>query len=300
MTAEGHATPDPLAMPSDWKPAVRRAWPAVALAAGILAVLLVLATLSRETEVPLRIAVLEFVAILIPVVPGTYFLLVDPWRRSSWNVRLLELRSSGQASTLVPNSAVAGFFVYALCLVVLVFSVLTATVVRPLTDDGSALRVFATISPAAGLVAAAVLLSPLLRRRRQQGLGLSPGHVHHWWWFGGYALRWEWITEIRAATAGNARIEMLVAPPPDRAYDDEETWISRSKLFRRPKHIVVVGYLDANPTAVYYALCFYLRHPELRHELGTEASIERIQRLDFAGLEAEVIKYGRILDTGSS
>jgi hypothetical protein len=295
MSRESAADPGPLALPADWKPSVRRAWPTVALSAATLAILLALAVLSGQTNVPARTALLVLAVTLLPVVPVSYVLLVDPWRRSSWNARLLELGTSSRTSTIVPNSIVADFFVYVLCVAVLAFSAITAIFVRPMADANALLRTFATISPAVGLLALAVLVSPVLRKRRKLGLGMSPEHVRHWWWFGCYTFRWEWITDIRPATTGNPRIELLVDEPSDRPSDDEENWISRSRSFRRSKHVMVVGYLDVNPSAVYYALCFYHRHPELRHELGTEVSLERIERLDFEDLEAEVVKYGRIL-----
>lgn len=300
MSTESRAEPGPLALPADWKPAVRRAWPTVALSAAILAIVMALAILSGDTNIPARTALLVLAVTLLPVVPVSYFLLVDPWRRSSWNAGLLDLGTSSRTSTIFPNSIVANFLVYVLCLAILVFSAVTAVFVRPQADPGTLLRIFATITPAVGVIALTVLVSPVLRRRRKLGIGMSHEHVRHWWWFGCYTVRWEWITEVRPATTGNARIELLVEEPPDPPRDDEENWISRSRLFRRPKHIVVIGYLDVNPTALYYALCFYRRHPELRHELGTEASLDRIQQLNFEDLEAEVLKYGRILETGPS
>jgi hypothetical protein len=300
MSTESRAGPGPLALPAEWRPSVRRAWPTVALSAATLAIVIALALLSGETNIPARTAHLVLAVTLLPVVPASYFLLVDPWRRSSWNAGLFELGTSSPTSTIFPNSIVANFLVYVLCLAILVFSAITAVFVRPLADAGTLLRAFATISPAVGVIALTVLVSPALRKRRKLGIGMSPEHVRHRWWFGCYTFRWEWITDVRPATTGNARIELLVTEPTDRPRDDQENWISRSRLFRRPKHIVVVGYLDVNPTIVYYALCFYRRHPELRHELGTEASLDRIQQSNFEDLEAEVLKHGRILETGPS
>jgi hypothetical protein len=45
---------------------------------------------------------------------------------------------------------------------------------------------------------------------------------------------------------------------------------------------------------VYLAVVFYLRHPELRHELATMEGVQRIQRLDFAEVVDELETTGTL------
>lgn len=58
--------------------------------------------------------------------------------------------------------------------------------------------------------------------------------------------------------------------------------------------------LAVNPALPYYALHFYHRHLELRHELGTEASLRRMRQADFPDIHEEFRKYGDVPQRGES
>ncbi len=45
-----------------------------------------------------------------------------------------------------------------------------------------------------------------------------------------------------------------------------------------PDILILAGQLTAAPALAFWVIEHYLRHPEHRHELGTEAAIERIRR----------------------
>jgi hypothetical protein len=41
------------------------------------------------------------------------------------------------------------------------------------------------------------------------------------------------------------------------------------------------GYLAVDPAIAYYGILFYLKNPDHRQELATDAGVERLRRMDF-------------------
>lgn len=74
---------------------------------------------------------------------------------------------------------------------------------------------------------------------------------------------------------------MSVREAAKRNPNPEETPISGLGAFRRSMTRIQAGALAVNPALAYNALRFYLAHPHLRHELGTESGVERIRAAAF-------------------
>ncbi|MEQ7126941.1 hypothetical protein ABN034_20695 [Actinopolymorpha sp. B11F2] len=53
-------------------------------------------------------------------------------------------------------------------------------------------------------------------------------------------------------------------------------WAGRLNVFRRANSRILAGYLATDPARAYYMLRYYHQHPELRHELGSQAGVDRI------------------------
>jgi len=155
----------------------------------------------------------------------------------------------------------------------------------------------APLMPLLVVVPVATLFSRVVRKRKQLGLGLSPRGVYTWTWFGCCFFDWEWIADVRAIERRQLLIELDVHEPLQRPLNPEENWIGQVDLFRRRRTKIQAGFLAVNPAAAFYALCFYHRHPELRHELGTQAGVDRIRGLDFPDVYDEVRRYGDVKAT---
>jgi hypothetical protein len=82
--------------------------------------------------------------------------------------------------------------------------------------------------------------------------------------------------------------------------DPEESWISEYDAIRKNLRTIPGYILQGDSVIAYYALCFYLRHPELREELGDERGVERIQRCDFPDVIEETREAGRVWWFGKS
>lgn len=154
------------------------------------------------------------------------------------------------------------------------------------------LHSIAWILPIAGGLFLSVLLSWFVRRRKQMGLGLSPSGVYYWTWFGSCFFSWESIHRVRLTPGRDLVVSLEVAEPLSRPDNPEENWVGRLDFFRRSKQKIQAGYLGINPATTYYALGFYHRYPELRHELGTKQGVKRIQQADFPDLLTEVRRSG--------
>jgi len=144
----------------------------------------------------------------------------------------------------------------------------------------------------------AYLLSPLMRKRHWLGIGLSSAGVYHWSWFGCCFFRWEWISAVQATGksfgVGRHHILLTVAEPAHRSENREENWVSGFGFYRKKLRTIPAGFLSVNPASCYYALHYYLRHPEKRDELGTDAALERMRTLDFPDIIAEIKRYGDV------
>ncbi|HEY6740273.1 MAG TPA: hypothetical protein VI076_15625 [Actinopolymorphaceae bacterium] len=131
---------------------------------------------------------------------------------------------------------------------------------------------------------AVYLVSPLIRKRRGVGIGLSPDGIYHWSWLGCCFYSWDWIVDVRASGRLAPDIALIVSEPEHRPGNPEESWISNIGRFRERCRTINAGYLKANPVVAYAALKYYLDHPERRQELATDEGVRRIGQLDFPGM----------------
>lgn len=175
-------------------------------------------------------------------------------------------------------------------------------IVDAIPNDGSprdtTVRLVAPFFPIFALYPAGILLSRLIRKRGVLGIGLSSEGVYQWWWFGCSFFAWDSIDAVRAMEQSALAMGLDVRESAARPVNEEENVFGRWDYYRRKRRKVLVGYLGVNPAVAYLALAFYLRHPELRDELGTDASVERIRRVEFAELVKEIEQYGDLRASG--
>jgi hypothetical protein len=118
-------------------------------------------------------------------------------------------------------------------------------------------------------------------RRGRLGIGLSPAGVYHRSWFGTCFYPWESIQGIQPVRRPRLAVLMSVRESARRNPNPEETPIGGFGAFRRSMTRIQAGALAVNPALAYHALGFYLAHPDLRGELGTESGVERIRAAEF-------------------
>lgn len=213
----------------------------------------------------------------------SYLTTVGAQRRNRDHVGVAAVESTSNVAFMNQSRVVAMSYL-ALALTLAALFVLLPTLVDQLSRTGSwndlRLRSLAGYSPIFALYSVALLLSPVVRRRRPLGLGLSADGVYHWTWFGSCFFAWDWITEVSPAAGRELGVQLAVCEPDNRSSNPEENWLGRASFFRRKKTRIQVGYLAVNPAVAFYALRFYHRHPELRSELGTEAGVQRMRSGD--------------------
>lgn len=128
------------------------------------------------------------------------------------------------------------------------------------------------VTAAAGLFVVAVAL---LARRRRFGLYLTPHDVALRTWLRTARLGWDEVNQVYAS------------------HNPEDSWFARGGEgpqieIHAPRVVqptmqgggitVTAGQLTAAPALAFWVVEHYFRHPEHRHELGTDAAIERIRR----------------------
>ncbi|MGH9199465.1 MAG: hypothetical protein ACRD1T_27510, partial [Acidimicrobiia bacterium] len=144
---------------------------------------------------------------------------------------------------------------------------------------------FRSLAPLGSIMALyfiAFLGSRIVRTRSELGIGMSQDGIYHWSWFGCCFIPWSAVERIEAVSVKVPRICVVLRGDLHRSGDPEEGFISQLRLFRRNKNLIDPMFLAVNPAVSYDGLRFYHRHPELRVELGREASVERIRADNFA------------------
>lgn len=201
---------------------------------------------------------------------------------------------TGRPSMFVPQSR-AYTYVQWCFMIAVVPLMLAAPKLAEITDVPSdadrfaqRLEFLAPILPYLLILLAPRMLSILMRVRMSTGIALDSQGVFVWSWYGSSFVRWDWITNVEpvALRVGPA-VRLTVEEPDERPTNPEENWLGRNVVaFRKRQRDLQVGRLSANPALVCYAICFYLGHPELRHELGTDAALERMRTCDYPGVIA--------------
>jgi hypothetical protein len=112
------------------------------------------------------------------------------------------------------------------------------------------------------------------------GVGLSSVGVYRWSWFSCSFFSWNEIQRILVHEGRELVVQVIAQESRQRPANPEEDWVGRLSVFRRANGRILAGYLSVDPATAYYMLHHYLQHPELRHELGTQAGVERISTGD--------------------
>lgn len=202
-------------------------------------------------------------------------------RRGRDAVGLLRLHGGLRNATVMLCARSARNFAYAANLSLLVLFVSLPVMVQAIPPDASWIdlrfRSVAPWAPVVGLYFVALLASGLVRKRRELGVGLSQDGIYHWSWFGCYFVPWSSVHDVEAVNMKVPRIRVVLRGDHLRSDDPEESWISRLSFFRRKKNLIDPMFLAVNPAVSYEVLRFYHQHPELRDELGSNTSVDRIR-----------------------
>ena len=289
---DGHPR-DPLAVvpPFNWEAARRRSTGALIASTTLTLAFTVAAPFMQDGDTRSGLAALA--ALLITVSAMVWFGGVYPWRRDSSATALFHRQ--GRLEIRASRSAYGAL--YAFCFIAGALCLLAPSIAgeNP-TASGRAARTLAALRPFFPYIAILpliVLFSFTVRKRMQLGLGLSVEGVYHWGLFGCCFFPWDAITDVRT-TPGSLRLILATEERRLRHPNKEENWVARLGLIRRNRHSVGIGSLGSHPVVPYYALYFYRRHPELRHELGSEAGLQRVREMNFPGLSEEVRRQGEL------
>ncbi len=155
-------------------------------------------------------------------------------------------------------------------------------------------RASAPFMPIAGVAMLGWSMARVVRKRGELGVGLSPDGVYHWAWLGCCFYSWDWIRGVYPTGRHAPLVELDVAEPSVRPDNAEENWVAQLDSHRRKSTKLMTHHLAVNPGAAYIALVFYHRHPELRHELASDAGVTRIQKMDFPELIKEIEDHGAL------
>jgi len=278
---KSHRGNEPLAWPAVWQSLVRmHCWVVLALT-----VMTVVFLLIASTADDIGSAVLAALGVLIYAFGAafTFATSIRARRRTRSQIVLCESLTC-LSGTFIKNSKAVElvYLSFSVAIGSLLFLLPLVVETMSLTDDWNSLRLrsVAQYSPVLALYPVLLLLSPVVRKRRQLGLRLAPDGVYYYTWFGSCFFAWDWIREIRPHGGKGLAVDLVVREPIQRPVNPEENWLGRTGFFRRRRTRIEVGYLAVNPAVAFYALRFYHRHPELRSELGTEAGLERLRSGD--------------------
>jgi hypothetical protein len=139
------------------------------------------------------------------------------------------------------------------------------------TAAGIVLALVAT----AGAVAIGWFLVTMLRLAPGEVV-LAPDGVHHRGLTFIHVAPWHTITSVSAEWVTTPVIVVRAAPAADAQVRRYTGRFGPAELRFLPFMVIRAYWLATNPAIVYQALAFYHAHPELRPELATQASLDRI------------------------
>lgn len=219
------------------------------------------------------------------------------WQRGSSTVHLSRLRGGELAATIGNRRlfVILESLAYAYLGVTLVsFPFVMAMIPSSGTRTDARLRLLALAMPVFGVVALCWASGWLIRRRGELSVGLSPEGLYHWSRFGCCFYAWEQIRNVLPVALAYPTLDLVVVDPKKRKSKPEENFLAAWPIFRRYSRRIGLQYLNVNPCVVYLAIVFYLRHPELRHELASSDGVRRIQKLEFAEVLDELEATGTL------
>jgi hypothetical protein len=233
-------------------------------------------------------ALCAIAAVMLILLSVVVYSLERSWRRQSGAVT--SLTSERRALVLVPYASSWRYGVLLLQVSLLILFLVMPFATGTISEDDpsrSAQRLH-LLGPWMILFAPfplLFLLSGLVRKRAEMGLGLGPDGIYHWSWLGCSFYSWRAVVGLVAYNDRGAKVQLVAgANPAQEPTNLEENWFSKFDSVRKGNAKIAVTVFAVHPALVYYALRFYHENPELRAELGTDAGVERIRRADFPGL----------------
>ncbi|MFG2169643.1 hypothetical protein [Micromonospora chersina] len=155
------------------------------------------------------------------------------------------------------------------------FSLLVVGCVLVFLCVGVAIGSVLGVLPAAGAALLGWYLVVMLRHA-PGGLLLSPAGIAHRGPTNFYAVPWSAVRGIEAWDLGTSALVVKAHASPQSVLRRYTGWFDTGELRYLPFLVVRTYWLAADREAIRSALAFYLAHPELRGELGSEAAVRRI------------------------
>ncbi|MGW4296730.1 hypothetical protein ACWEH1_27350 [Micromonospora chersina] len=155
------------------------------------------------------------------------------------------------------------------------FSLLLVGCVLVLLCVGAATGSVFGVLPAAGAALLGWYLVVMLRHA-PGGLLLSPAGIAHRGPTNLYSVPWHAVRGVEAWDLGTSALVVKADPSPQSVLRRHTGWFDTGELRYLPFLVVRTYWLAADREAIRSALAFYLAHPELRGELGSEAAVRRI------------------------
>ncbi len=191
-------------------------------------------------------------------------------RRSTNFVRRGTIPETGEAAIVIPYSM--GYFWLCLGLLGIGVVSLVAWGVR----ERSAFYFLVAIGFAA---LPAYCFVQICRKKIVRGyLAMGPSGIYHRsWGFISFAP-WEYVADVEPGEGDGQLIEVQVGT-------NTESWSRRTARLLGPASgsagLSVRGmFLSVDPALVYYALLFYFTNPDARSELGCDAGVQRLRKVD--------------------
>ena len=144
--------------------------------------------------------------------------------------------------------------------------------------------VFAGVLAGALLVTCRGLAVEILRKRIVRGvIVLTPDGIVHHSWASDSSCSWGMVRGVQpiALPAAAIRVEnALIGGATDHGFTRRSAMLRSIEAKHRPDMIIEVPSLSIDPVLMLETLRFYAACPLQRHELGTQAAIDRVRRGD--------------------
>lgn len=108
------------------------------------------------------------------------------------------------------------------------------------------------------------------------GLLITPAGICHRSLTSSHFIPWDAVVAVAADWIGTPIIVVKAVPAPDIQVRRHLGRLGSGELRFWPFMVIRTGWLASDPIIVYHALAFYFAHPELRGELATPDTVDRI------------------------
>jgi len=278
---------DRLVWPREWgAPLSISAWSvALGLGAVVLVTFALLATEGGDdSRVLVGLALLPaLVALMILVIQTA----VRRRMRSTAEVRALGRAETAEAGILLPyrrDVAILRLFITA-WLALLGVVLLVGGLVLAGTTAASSAGLGAVLVGGAIIAVTMPVVAAVLRGRIRRGaVILTPEGVTHRSWTFDIETRWAEVIAVLPGGGRENHVLVTAAAPSGTSRSGRLT--VRSKAWREPEmrlapHVAIrVADVSVDPVLLLHTLRFYAERPDMRHELGSQAGVDRIRRGD--------------------